>query len=256
MLFVIKLALRKEDLVNDFTINLSDIDTSRFGVKIARAQLHRPEDVIAANDFCRKNNVRMLIARCPVGDIPVAQNLEESGARLMDSLVYYSLGQSKIIPPPNAGISVRDMLPGEEKIVQKIAAESFKNYNGHYHADPRLEKKLCDEAYSSWAESLCATHNEDVVMQVAFLENKIVGFLGLKFNAEGSEIILNGVLKEVQRKGVYGALVASAINWHINSGKSEMLASTQISNIAVQKTWVRLGFELSRAYYTFHKWFD
>jgi hypothetical protein len=34
-----------------------------------------------------------------------------------------------------------------------------------------------------------------------------------------------------------------------------MLISTQITNVAVQKVWTRLGFEPSRSYYTFHKWF-
>ena len=35
-----------------------------------------------------------------------------------------------------------------------------------------------------------------------------------------------------------------------------MVLSTQVTNLAVQKVWSRLGFEPSRSYYTFHLWFD
>jgi hypothetical protein len=35
---------------------------------------------------------------------------------------------------------------------------------------------------------------------------------------------------------------------------ARMVVSTQITNLAVQKVWVRQGFELTGSYYTFHLW--
>jgi len=46
-----------------------------------------------------------------------------------------------------------------------------------------------------------------------------------------------------------------ALRWFEARGRSRMLISTQITNVAVQKVWIRLGFEPSKSYYTFHKWF-
>jgi hypothetical protein len=46
------------------------------------------------------------------------------------------------------------------------------------------------------------------------------------------------------------------MEWGLKQGFQQMLYSTQITNIAVQKVWVRLGAELDHAYYTFHKWFE
>jgi len=46
------------------------------------------------------------------------------------------------------------------------------------------------------------------------------------------------------------------MEWSLSKGVRRMVVSTQVINIAVQKTWVRLGFEPIRGYYTFHKWFD
>lgn len=46
------------------------------------------------------------------------------------------------------------------------------------------------------------------------------------------------------------------MQWCLDNSMKEMVVSTQITNLAVQKVWVRLGFEPYRFYYTFHKWFD
>jgi hypothetical protein len=34
-----------------------------------------------------------------------------------------------------------------------------------------------------------------------------------------------------------------------------MVISTQVTNVAVQKVWCRVGFEPANSYYTLHKWF-
>ena len=47
-----------------------------------------------------------------------------------------------------------------------------------------------------------------------------------------------------------------ALEWSAERGVRRMIISTQVSNIAPQTVWVRLGFEPTRSYYTFHQWFD
>ncbi|MBZ0288565.1 MAG: GNAT family N-acetyltransferase, partial [Anaerolineae bacterium] len=60
----------------------------------------------------------------------------------------------------------------------------------------------------------------------------------------------------LQGKGVGRGLMIGALLWFEARGIAKMLISTQVTNVASQKVWVRLGFEPSHAFYTFHKWFD
>jgi len=45
------------------------------------------------------------------------------------------------------------------------------------------------------------------------------------------------------------------MTWCLAKGAKKMIISTQLKNIPVQKVLVKFGFEISRGYYTYHKWF-
>ena len=148
-------------------------------------------------------------------------------------------------------------MPNEAEKVRTLAAESFKGYSGHYHADNRLDPKKCDEVYSSWAFNSCIYKDFANEVLVAVLENRIVGFAALRINdSKEGEVVLNGVLPEFQRMGIYRMLIENSIIWFMRQGMKRMIISTQITNIAVQKAWVRVGFQPHSSFYTFHRWFD
>jgi hypothetical protein len=96
----------------------------------------------------------MLIARCRTEDLSVAQQLEEAGARLMDTLVYFARPLDPGEPGELGAFPVRSWA-GEADEVRKVAAEAFHGYSGHYHADRRLAPASCDEVYASWAYRSC-----------------------------------------------------------------------------------------------------
>lgn len=243
---------------SSYSMELSPLDTSRFGIISARAFLNLPEHCSNANDFCVQNNVTFLIARCPVTSLSVAQAMEKSGFLLMDTLCYYAFDTNKTPLPPHKHnhIIIRPLADNEEEYVQRIAGESFVGYSGHYHADPRLINATCDAVYSSWATNSCAARNDSHEVLVAVINQKIVGFITVQTIDGKGETVLSGVSADAQRQGVYHALMGGAVRWCIERGITTILTSTQLSNIAVQKVWVRLGFEPAYAYYTFHKWFD
>jgi GNAT superfamily N-acetyltransferase len=109
----------------------------------------------------------------------------------------------------------------------------------------------------SWAFRSCVSRDVADEVLVADLAGSIVGFATLRLNgAEEGEGVLFGVAPRAQRKGIYRSLVINSMQWCLAKGMRHMIYSTQINNIAVQKVLVRLGFEPSYAYYTFHKWFD
>jgi hypothetical protein len=57
-----------------------------------------------------------------------------------------------------------------------------------------------------------------------------------------------------QGNGLYDALVKGALADCRVHGEQCVKVSTQLANLAPQKVWVRSGFELEQAHYTFHYW--
>jgi ribosomal protein S18 acetylase RimI-like enzyme len=89
------------------------------------------------------------------------------------------------------------------------------------------------------------------------VDGAVVGFLTLRFNNDlESEIVLNGVDPEYQRRGLYSALVEAALALSSTRGATRCIVSTQLTNRSVQRVWARLGFELSAARHTFHLWLE
>ena len=239
-------------------IDLSAIDEERFGIRTARASNVTVEELPGVFEFCGANQVVFLIARCLTSDTRAAQAMERQGFLLMDTLVYYECNLTKRPLPTYTGhVVVRPLQPGDEDDVKRIAGESFQKYIGHYHADSRLDRTKCDEAYISWAERSCGPNAIADEVLIAELDGAIGGFLTLRFphplEGEGA---LFAVSPAAQGQGIGQALMVHAMQWFRVRNANTMVISTQIINIAAQKSWARVGFEMSHAYYTFHKWFE
>lgn len=238
-------------------VRLSDLDHRRFGIVTARAALVRAHDVPRVLDFCRAHRVELLVARCDANDFAGAHALEGCGGRLMDALVYFARDLERTPIPDEPACAIRTAGPEDATSVSHVAAEGFRGYGGHYHADPRLDRAACDEAYADWARRSCLDLAVAEAVLVAELGGELAGFLTLRRNGPAeAEIVLNAVLPAHQRGGVYRRLMLAALRWSRERGVSRVIVSTQLTNVAVQKAWVRLGFEPSRSYYTFHVWRD
>lgn len=239
-------------------IRLSAIDEERFGVRTARVDDATLENLREIEDFCHAHAVKFLIARCDAAPLATAQAMESQGYQLMDTLVYFARPlDGAAIPPVAESLTVRPVRADEADQVAVLASRAFHDYGGHYHADSRLDRDKCDAVYQSWAyRSVSISGVADGVL-VAEHEGQIVGFATLKIHspAEG-EVPLYGVDPAIQGQGIGRALITGALHWFAAQGVARMLISTQVTNVASQKVWVRLGFEPSHPYYTFHKWFD
>ncbi|HNY50366.1 MAG TPA: GNAT family N-acetyltransferase [Smithella sp.] len=237
---------------------LSDIDTGRFGVQTARAAQVTVDTLQSVLDFCHAHNVKLLIARCDANDLKTIQAMESNGFFLTDTLLYYQcdIHQAPKFPVLSKGL-IRPVHPGEAQMVKNLAIEAFRGYVGHYHADPRLDQKQCDEAYASWAYRSCLQKDIADQVLVAEQDGSLKGFVVLKLHTpEEGQLVLNAVHPEAQSSGVYFALVSAAMLWCFQQGAKRITTSTHLPNIAVQKVWARHGFWLTHADCTFHKWFD
>jgi GNAT superfamily N-acetyltransferase len=199
-----------------------------------------------------------LIVRCPAGKLDTAQTLEGHGGRLMDVLVYYARDlRKRPIPADTGDVALRPVRPADVATVGVIARQSFQGYFGHYQADPRLDTKLADEVYVSWAERSCLSREVAGEVLIADDGNALLGFATLRMNSpEEGEGVLFGVAPEAQGRGIYRSFMIGGMNWCLTQGATRMVVSTQVTNIAVQKVWTRVGFEPLKSYLTFHCWFD
>ncbi|MEM9952581.1 MAG: GNAT family N-acetyltransferase [Chloroflexota bacterium] len=238
-------------------ISLSDIDKKRFGITVAIAQDIAMDDIEATEHFCIDNHVEMCITRVATTDLQVIQKLEDIGYRLMDTLVYYAFKfNKKVIPDDTNDHYIRPAQANDAESVVDIATASFKGYFGHYHADPRLPNDKCDEVYIDWAEK--SVRSREITDAVLIVENdgQLNGFATMRQLSEADgEGVLFGVAPHAQGQGIYRTMMIHGMRWCKQQGLSRMLVSTQITNIAVQKVWARLGFEMNHGYYTLHKWF-
>ena len=235
----------------------SQLDTERFGVRAARANIV-PDTFSRVLDFCSSEKIDLLIARCGTREISLVQQMESHGFQLMDTLVYYSFDLSKKdIPSGFDGFPVRSMRRDDKDRVRTLAAAAFRGYIGHYHADQRLDRQKCDETYASWAERSVTLQEAADEVLIAEDGSNLAGFATLRLNspAEG-EGLLYAVAPEYQKRGVCPALMVHSLRWCQAQGAGRMLISTQLTNISMQKVWSRVGFEPSHSFYTFHKWFN
>ena len=239
-------------------VSLSSIDTERWGVTSAWARSVRADALPAILSFCKENEVVLLMARCSTADLDAAQAMESQGFLLMDTLVYFDRPlQGADLTDPNRRATIRPATPNDTDAVREVAAASFAGYFGHYHADPRLDRDLCDAVYTSWAHRSCL-HREVVdAVFVAELEAQVVGFATVRLSGtEDCEWVLSGVLPTARRQGIYRSFLLPVMDWGIAQGAKRMVLNTQVNNTAVQKVWVREGYEPKNSYYTFHKWFS
>jgi ribosomal protein S18 acetylase RimI-like enzyme len=240
----------------DRAVRFSEVDSTRFGARIFRANVLLATDVAPILADCRGDGAEMLIVRCPSDRIGVVQELQRAGASLMDTLVYFraSVPESPgaTLPP---GIDVRPFQASDLPALTDVTREAFNHYFGHYHADSRLNPQLATEGYVEWCMGL--TSLADTTMKVVTDRREVLGYLATRRADQdrSAEIVLNAVAPRAQGRGLYGWLVKDALADCARYTEREIRASTQLQNVAPQKVWVRNGFEPQEAYYTFHFWF-
>lgn len=236
---------------------LSELDQSRFGVVTAKATARDLDEFDRIIEGCRSQKVEFLILRIDSVDLSVVQAAEKHGAFITDVLLYFEktlTSEGTLILPES--VRLRKAGPGDASSIGELASHVFKNYDGHYHADPRLSKDKADQVYSSWAEAACI--NPKVADEVLILEqkNEIIGFSALKIVAPQTfDCSLLGVSPSVRREGLFRSLLQASMQWGGSRGLTTMEYSTQLTNVPAQRGLCKAGFLPVKSCYTLHKWF-
>ena len=238
-------------------IALSPLDTSRFGVRTARADALTAERLGSALEFCRSQNVELLIGRCKVEDGAAVHALEAAGFLVMDTLVYYQRNLARLPVPDPGEERIRPLRAGEEDQVEAMARECFRDYGGHYHADPRPDRLASAEVYASWARAACENPGPSGFVLVGDNGSRLVGFSTFRMSApDEGELTLGAVSPTVRGQGIYRLLTQAGMYRLQSSGASRFITSTYLGNWGAQASWTAAGLSPFAAYHTFHRWFD
>jgi hypothetical protein len=237
-------------------INLSELDRLRFGITTVKAKINNGDSIEELIANSATLGAELVIARLPTHCIQLVQDLEQAGALLMDTLLYFhkrKITTCEINLPDGYSACTAQSEDGMQ--VEDVALKSFKDYAGHYHADPRLNRENCDAVYSSWAKDSCIKGNlADEVILIKKGE-EVAAFATLKkMNSIEYEGILFGVSPTHRGKGLHLNLIQLSHNWGVENNLLQMRSSTQIINITAQKNWCRIGMEPLHSFYTFHLW--
>ena len=237
------------------TIQISDWDTNHFGLKIAKLPYSKNRPLQEGIEESIFNNVKLLITRCPTNDFKRIHELEEKGFQLMDTLIFHSIDLTNFQIPETkypARAAITDDIPS----VRNIARESFKGYISHFGADPKLDKKKCDELYELWAVNSFHDKNLADHVIVIEIEEKVSAFLTIKIKDRDKtgETILCAVHPSIRRQAVYTNIIMHGLKWIRSQGCTKFESSTQITNIPIHKARAKLGASIDRSYYTFHLW--
>jgi len=239
-------------------INISEIDHKRFGIVTAKADdFQSVEDVHRSFAYCGDNRVTLFIARVDTGKLDVVHAMESAGGILCDTLIHYELRirKNERVQINDVEFIVRQMESADRTAVLATAREAFSGYFGHYHSDSRLNKADCDEVYVSWCQSAIDNIGSADDALVVERNAEICGFLILRRHEKnGLELVLSGIKKSYTGQGVYRRLIQAGIRYAVDRQMQRVFTSTQISNLATQRTWILQGFMPIKSVHTFHVW--
>lgn len=237
---------------------LSPLDESRFGIRSARGEVHSLQDLDDMEARCGTDRVVFLVVRAPTAALGVVQEMERRGYFLADTLLFFERDlRTGELPQTRGVIVTRQVRAKEAERVREIAGLAFEGYFGHYHADPHFESSVCDDIYADWAYRGCLDRSVADHAMVAEHDGEIIGFGLIKIGSDQvADGTLYGVHPHARGRGTYRELVVSAMRWARERGCARMIESTQVTNLASQKVWTRLGFEPSSSFYTLHRWFE
>jgi len=235
----------------------SPLEEQRFGIRVARVAWMTQELLPVALDFARQHEISLLIARCMAAERRVYQAMEREGFLLTETMMCLEADVTRPIPPDPGKALVRPVTADDADEVARLAEVCFRGYESHYHADDRLERRKCDEIQVDWARRACASREVADEVLVAETDGALGGYFILKQNsAEEADVAVAAVVPDRRGRGVYESLVVRSMNWAKERGAKRITGLVQVTNPAVQRTPMRLGWMPSFTYHTFHKWFD
>jgi len=209
-------------------------------------------------EVARAQGIRHLSTRVDCADSEAIQCLEHRGFRLMECLVTYVFRPKQDrLPPIKTLYQVRPYTFDDRQALLTIAEQMYAHHQSRFSVDPDLPREASAQFYSEWTKNACSGAMADRIL-VAERKGHPIGFLAYKLNSlvrecTGARIAGQGLSAALpEGAGAYIGLLKAALE----RGREEydfMEADAPLHHYVVIRTWQRLGFQLVRAKYAFHR---
>lgn len=232
----------------------SDSESDAFGLDVYRMTYPhdmQPSAAEIASELARTNS-DLAIIRCSAEHVDLAAAMAAAlPDRLVffaDALVYYGVSDTQLVHH-DAGPhwDVREVAVNSTALRDSIR-EIFKGYRNHYYANPRTRDFDVASAYVDWVAS--PSHCR-WALGAYETDGRLAGAAVVEEEGSTAEVLLAGVVPDSRRNGAYRALM-QAVGARVSASSRTWVISTQVWNIAPQRTWVRLGLEPQFTVSTYH----
>lgn len=245
-------------------------DCTQLGLEVGKLEeIHLDDDPKSSVDLigealrvAKDLGLVHLAARVQTSERHVVRALQAGGFRLVDTVVTLRLPLADLrddLRPP-AGVTIREAEAADGGRLGELAAEAFSDplssFN-RYLNDGGFSRAQVRKVYETWARTSVGGPAADGTL-VACIDDRIVGFLTMKWaGADGTgRVPLNAVDARVRGRGIYRALVLRAARVMAGRGARRLDVTTQLQQLAVQRTWWGLGAQATGSAYSFHLWLD
>jgi dTDP-4-amino-4,6-dideoxy-D-galactose acyltransferase len=227
-------------------------DSRFFGLRIARLTEPRltSASVAAARSWCRTNQIECLYFLADSDDSETVMLAEANAFQLVDIRLTLERGLGDGIEPAPA---VRPFQPADAAPLRAIARVSHRD--SRFYHDPRFTPQQCDALYEAWIERSFGGWADAVF--VAQWQGAPVGYISCHLaSPKAGSIGLVAVDQGHQRRGLGRQLVAAALEYFRQNGRSQATVVTQGRNVASQRAYQRCGFLTQSVQLWYHCWFE
>ncbi|MFL5844058.1 MAG: GNAT family N-acetyltransferase [Solirubrobacteraceae bacterium] len=232
-------------------IAISEMDSARFGLVVARAAPAGESDLEPMLGFCADHDVDLVIARCDAADSALSRALRAAGLESVEGQIVYRGPACE--RPSHPGI--RPAVAGDEEAIATLAARGFDEYGGHYFSDPRLPAELCKDLYVDWARRGASGEAADEIV-VAEHGGGVAAFGMWTISGDEVTFQLAAVAPEARRLGLYTALTLHGQDWAHRQGAKSVIGIVAHATLGSHRMFSGAGWRPEQASTTFHGWRD
>ena len=206
-----------------------------------------------------------VVCKLQSNELAVIHTLEQRGFLLMDTLLDFVLDffrtpikESNLLRRGEQ-LKIRPAKRADLPELMALSEKAFADYSGRYHADPKMPPGTATKIYAEWVRSAFQGWADWIL--VAEVDGKIAGYgiwrKPLEIEAKNSLGVahynLAAVHPEFSGRGLYTALAFDGMG--IARDFAQYLTGpVHVSNYPVQHALQKLGWRISGARHSFHKW--
>ena len=226
------------------TVETSEVESRRIGLRVGRLSCGLGTDWAAFDPVSTvaSADVDFVIMRYPAEQYSIAESLQASSLTswIADTLIYLE-AQVTTVPQPQGVFSLlscETFGPRVERLVSRI----FGDYRNHYSASSVFAHVNVAESYVDWTHhQLQESIGECWILQDSLGKDAALGVLDTR-SPNSNEITLIGVEPSFRSSGVFAELLGHLAEVTGNSGKTQLITSTQAANIPSLRGLSKAGF--------------